>query len=174
MDMGVALSLHVRAARQRPAPGADQAPAPHSPSSASAFLNDIVRQSGSRLPWMVVMRWQNCTWRTSPFMRAKGRGAGTPQRAPLVAFATGTWHLRRVWANAGRGHADAHVQRLPCSEVLQRRSPKDGFEKSRIGRESEDGAAQGYLRGAQNDKGDLMGRIPHDTASMALLFKWSK
>ena len=26
------------------------------------------------------------------------------------------------------------MQRLPCSEVLQRRSPKDGFEKSRIGR----------------------------------------
>ena len=42
--------------------------------------------------------------------------------------------------------ADAHVQRLPCSEVLQRRSPKDGFEKSRIGRESDDGAAQGYVR----------------------------
>ena len=50
-----------------------------------------------------------------------------------------------MWADAGRGHADAHVQRLPCSEVLQRRSPKDGFEKSRIGRESVDGAAQGYL-----------------------------
>ena len=25
--------------------------------------------------------------------------------------------VRRVCANAGRGHADAHVQRLPCSEV---------------------------------------------------------
>ena len=44
-----------------------------------------------------------------------------------------------VWADAGQGHADAHVQRLPCSEVLQRRSPKDGFEKGRIGRESVDG-----------------------------------
>ena len=31
------------------------------------------------------------------------------------------------------------MQRLPCSEVLQRRSPKDGFEKGRIGRESVDG-----------------------------------
>jgi hypothetical protein len=41
--------------------------------------------------------------------------------------------LRRVWADAGRGHADAHVQRLPCSEVLQRRSPKDGFEEAALG-----------------------------------------
>ena len=57
-------------------------------------------------------------------------------------------HILLVWADAGRAHADAHVQRLPCSEVLQRRSPKDGFEKSRIGRESDDGAAQGYLRSA--------------------------
>ena len=30
----------------------------------------------------------------------------------------------RVWANARRGHADAHVQRLPCSEVLQRKSQR--------------------------------------------------
>jgi hypothetical protein len=80
----------------------------------------------------------------------RGRGAGTSQRAPsLVARATGTRHLRRVWADAGRGHANAHVQQLPCSEVLQRRSPKDGFDKSRIGWESIDGATQGYLRSAQ-------------------------
>jgi hypothetical protein len=42
----------------------------------------------------------------------------------------------RGGANTGRGHAHAHVQRLPCSEVLQRRSPTDGFTKSRIGRAS--------------------------------------
>ena len=47
--------------------------------------------------------------------------------------------MRRVWADAGRGYADTHVQRLPCGEVLQRRSPKDGLEKSRIGRESTTG-----------------------------------
>jgi len=41
------------------------------------------------------------------------------------------------------GHVDAHVQQLSCTEVLQRRSPKGGLEKSRFGRESEDGAAQG-------------------------------
>ena len=23
------------------------------------------------------------------------------------------------WANAGRGHADSHVQRMPCSEIVQ-------------------------------------------------------
>ena len=34
--------------------------------------------------------------------------------------------------------------RLPCGEVLQRRSPTDGLEKSCVGREFEDGAAQGY------------------------------
>ena len=47
--------------------------------------------------------------------------------------------LAPVWADAGRRLADAHVQRLPCSEVLQRRPPKDGFDKSRTGRESDDG-----------------------------------
>ncbi len=41
--------------------------------------------------------------------------------------------MRRVWANAGRGHADAHVQRLPCSEVLQRRSPKMASKKAALG-----------------------------------------
>jgi hypothetical protein len=40
------------------------------------------------------------------------------------------------------------VQRLPCREFLQRRSPKDVFEKNRIARVSEDRAAQGYLRSA--------------------------
>ena len=55
---------------------------------------------------------------------------------------------RRVWADAGRGYADTHVQRLPCGEVLQPRSPKDGFEKGRIGRESDNGTAQGYLLSA--------------------------
>jgi len=98
---------------------------------------------------MVVVHLQNCTWRTSLRCGPRGRGAGTSQRAPLVACTSGTFDLRRVWANAGRGHADAHVQRLPCSEGLQRRSPKDGFEKSRIGREPVDGAAQGYIRSAQ-------------------------
>ena len=81
--------------------------------------------------------------------RLRGRGAGTSQRAPLMACAKGTCHLCRVWADAGRGHADAHVQRLPCSEVLQRRSPKDGFEKIFKGRESAHRAAQGYLRSTE-------------------------
>ena len=37
---------------------------------------------------------------------------------------------------------------LPCNEVLQRRSPKDGFEKSRIGLVPVDGVAQGYQKGS--------------------------
>ena len=77
--------------------------------------------SGFRLPSMVVVHFQTCTCSTSPFMRAKRMLAGTSQRAPLVALATGTWHLRRVLANAGQGHANAHVQWLQCSEVLLRR-----------------------------------------------------
>jgi hypothetical protein len=43
LNMGVALTLHVRAGRQGTATGADQAPGPHSHSSASACLNDRVR-----------------------------------------------------------------------------------------------------------------------------------
>ena len=31
------------------------------------------------------------------------------------------------------------MQRLPCGEVLQRRSPKDGFKKSRVRQESDAG-----------------------------------
>jgi len=35
------------------------------------MIECVRRQSGSRLPWMVVVHLQTCTWRTSPFMRAK-------------------------------------------------------------------------------------------------------
>ena len=34
------------------------------------MIECVRRQSGSRLPWMVVITSQNCTWRTS-LMRAK-------------------------------------------------------------------------------------------------------
>jgi tetratricopeptide (TPR) repeat protein len=74
LNMGVALTRHVRAARQGPVAGADQAPGPHSHSSARrAWMIECARrQSGSRLPLMVVVvHLQNCTWRTSPFLRAK-------------------------------------------------------------------------------------------------------
>ena len=54
-----------------------------------------------------------------------------------------------VWANVGLGPANAHVQRLPCSQALQHRSTEYGFEKSRMGRESDHGAAPGYMRGAE-------------------------
>jgi hypothetical protein len=45
LNMGVALTLHVRAGRQGPATAADQAPGPRSHSSASACLNDRVREA---------------------------------------------------------------------------------------------------------------------------------
>jgi len=45
IDMGVALTLVVRAARQGPVAGADQAPGPYSHSSVSACLNDRVREA---------------------------------------------------------------------------------------------------------------------------------
>jgi hypothetical protein len=48
--MGVALTLHIREARQGPAvTGADQAPGPHSHSSASACLDDRVREAAKWL-----------------------------------------------------------------------------------------------------------------------------
>jgi hypothetical protein len=51
LNMGVALMLHVRAARQAPTTGADQdkASGPPSHSSASACLNDRVREAAKRL-----------------------------------------------------------------------------------------------------------------------------
>jgi hypothetical protein len=49
LNMGVALTLHVRAARQSPATDADQAPGPHRHSSASACLDDRVREAAKWL-----------------------------------------------------------------------------------------------------------------------------
>ena len=49
LKMGVALTLGVRAARQAPVAGADQAPGPHSRSSASACLDDRVRSAAKWL-----------------------------------------------------------------------------------------------------------------------------
>ena len=49
LNMGVALTLRVRAARQGPVAGADQTPGPHSHSSASACLDDRVRESAKWL-----------------------------------------------------------------------------------------------------------------------------
>ena len=49
LNMGVALTLHVLAARQGPATDADEAPGPHGHSSASACLNDRVREAAKWL-----------------------------------------------------------------------------------------------------------------------------
>ena len=143
--MGVALNLGVRAARQGPFAGADQAPGPHSHSSASAFLDDRVPEAAAK--WLQAAfdgcsPFANLHLAHLTFYADQEDGALAHLKKHL------SWRVRRVLADAGRGHADAHVQRLPCREVLQRRSPKDGFEESRSGRESVDGATQGYLRSA--------------------------
>jgi hypothetical protein len=49
LNMGFALTLHVQAARKGPSTGADHAPGSHSHSSASAFLNDRVREAAKWL-----------------------------------------------------------------------------------------------------------------------------
>ncbi len=49
LNMGVALTLHVRAARQSPSTDADEAPGLPSHSSASACLNDRVREAAKWL-----------------------------------------------------------------------------------------------------------------------------
>ncbi len=49
LNMGVALTFQVRAARQGPATGADQAPGPHSHSSVSACRDDRVREAAKWL-----------------------------------------------------------------------------------------------------------------------------
>ncbi len=38
-----------------------------------------------------------------------------------------------LWANAVRVNSHSHVQRLPCNEVLQRRSPKMASKKAALG-----------------------------------------
>jgi len=49
LNIGVALTLHVRAARQGPSPGADHAPGPHSDQSASSCFKDPVREAAKWL-----------------------------------------------------------------------------------------------------------------------------
>jgi hypothetical protein len=150
LNMGVALTLGVRAARQGPVAGADQAPGPlSSVTHRRAWMIECVRrQSGSWLPSMVVKDLHDYTWRTSPSRRGKRTQRWHMSKSTSRWLCKGDVTLAPGVGRPERGHADAHVQRLPCSEVLQSRSPKDGFEKSRIGRESDDRAAQGYLRSA--------------------------
>ena len=151
LNMGVALTLDVRAAHQGPAAGADQASGPHSRSSASACLDDRVREA------------------------AKWLQAALDGGHPFANL-----HLAHLAFNAGqedaalvhlKEHLSLRVQRgrdtcagcgqtrgedtpmLTCSGCRVARvcseNHQHGFEKSRIGRESDDGAAQGYLRSAQ-------------------------
>ena len=94
LNMGVALTLHVRAARQGTATGADQAsPGPHGQSSASACLNDRVREAAKWLQAafddghaFAKLHLAHLTFRCG----LRGRGAGASERVPIVAWATGT------------------------------------------------------------------------------------
>ena len=70
---------------------------------ASACLNDRVREAAK---WLQTAfdgghRFAKLHLAHLTF-DARERGAGTSQRVPLVACATGTWHLLPVLANAGR------------------------------------------------------------------------
>ena len=103
------------------------------------------RSSTTRSTWQLQRTWAT----------GRGRAGRTRTSASRIGISKRTSHgvcngdvTRAPVGKRGGGHADAHVQRLLSSEVLQCRSPKDGFEKSRIGRESDDRAAQGYLPSA--------------------------
>lgn len=95
----------------------------------------VRRQGGSRLPSRVVINGTIpfLTRRTSPLRHGpRGRGDRRSQRAPasFVTCAMGTHRARLAWAIEGRGRTDVHVQRLPCSEVLQRGSSEECLEES--------------------------------------------
>ena len=59
--------------------------------------------------------------------------------------------VKEVGDRAGEGIAYGNLGtfHMHLNEYDTVGSPKDGFEKNRIGRESDDGAAQGYLRSTQ-------------------------
>jgi hypothetical protein len=54
------------------------------------MIECVRRQSGSRLPSMVVIHLQNCTWRTSPSMQENAALAHVKEHL--------SWHVQR-----GRG-----------------------------------------------------------------------
>ena len=91
LNVGVALTLHVRAARQGLLLVLTKDRLVTRRHRRAWMIECVRRQRGSRLPSMLVMHLQNFTWRTSDLRcEPRGRGAGTSQRAPLVACATGT------------------------------------------------------------------------------------
>jgi hypothetical protein len=64
--------------------------------------------------------------RTQRWHISKSTSHGMCNRDVTVTLAPG-------WAKTGRGHADAHVQRLPCSEVLQCSHQKMASKKAALG-----------------------------------------
>jgi hypothetical protein len=101
---------------------------------------------------MVVIHLQNCPWHTSPsickmhlahhLMRVKRTRRWCITKSTSRGVCNGDVTLA---PGVGKHGAKTLQSMLTCSEVLQRRSPKDGFKKSRIGRVSEVWAG-GFLR----------------------------
>ena len=123
LNMGVALSVRVRAARQGPVAGADQAPGPHSHSSASACLKDRVREAA---------KWLQAALDV-------GRPFANLHLAHLTFYAgqedAALAHLKEhlSWrVHRGRDTCAGFGQTrrgLPCSEILQRDHQKMASKK---------------------------------------------
>jgi hypothetical protein len=144
------LTLRVSAARQGPVDGTDQAPGPHSHSSASACLNDRVRE---------VAKWLQAAFDGGrPFAKlhlthlAFYAGQEDAVMAHLKEHLS--WRMQRGrdtcdWCGQTLGEDTPMLSGCRVARFCRVRSPKDGFEKSRIGLEFDNGSAQGYLQSAQ-------------------------
>jgi hypothetical protein len=79
--------------------------------------------------------------------------AATRHTLPSMwAKRTRRWHISESTSRGVWNRDVTLAPRTGCGqtrgEVLQGRSSKDGFKKRRFGRESDHGAAQGYMRSA--------------------------
>jgi len=148
LNIGVALTLNVRAGRQGIASGADQAPGPHSHSLASACLDDRVRQAAKWLQAALDGR--------HPFAKLHLAHltfyAGQEEAALIHLKEHLSWRVQRGRDTRCGQTRGEDTPTLTCSGCRVSRfctAPKDGFEKGRIRRVSEGGAAQGRLRSPQ-------------------------
>jgi len=152
LNMGVALTLDVRAGRPGPSTGADEAPGAPSHSSASACLDDRVREGAK---WLQAAldgghRFAKLHLAHLTFYAGQEDAALAHLKEHL------SWRVQRgrdTYAGCGQTRGK-DTPMLTCSGCRVARfcsadHTKRCLEKSRIGRESGDGAAQGYLRRAQ-------------------------
>jgi hypothetical protein len=146
LNMGVTLTLGVRAARQAPVAGADQAPGPHSHSSALACSDDRVREEAK--------------WLQAAF--DGGRPFAILHLAHLTFYAgqkdASLAHLkehlscrvqrgRDTCAGCGQTRGE-DTPMLTCSGCHVARFCSADHQKMASKRESDDGVAQGHLRSA--------------------------